>query len=44
MYKWEWEVQKAVKEGWFKGGVGNPPCESIKLQEEEHWAGEEYIA
>lgn len=43
-FHWPLEFPEAFTAGGFDVVLGNPPWERIKLQEEEFWAGEPYIA
>jgi type I restriction-modification system DNA methylase subunit len=43
-FHWRLEFPDVFERGGFDIVLGNPPWERIKLQEEEHWAEDPYIA
>ncbi len=43
-FHWQLEFPTVFERGGFDVIVGNPPWERIKLQEEEHWADDNYVA
>jgi hypothetical protein len=43
-FHWHLEFPDVFEKGGFDVILGNPPWERIKLQEEEHWASDPYIA
>ncbi len=43
-FHWHLEFPDVFERGGFSVILGNPPWERIKLQEEEHWADDPYIA
>jgi hypothetical protein len=43
-FHWTLEYPEVFERGGFDVVLGNPPWERIKLQEEEHWADDPYIA
>jgi hypothetical protein len=43
-FHWRLEFPRVFERGGFDVVLGNPPWERIKLQEEEHWIDEPYIA
>src|ERR1019366_7893126 len=42
-FHWHLEFPEVFESDGFDIVLGNPPWEKMKLQEEEHWAGDEYI-
>jgi len=43
-FHWHLEFPEVFENQGFDAVLGNPPWERIKLQEEEHWVNEPYIA
>jgi hypothetical protein len=43
-FHWRLEFPEVFERGGFDVVLGNPPWERMKLQEEEHWADDSYIA